>query len=364
VPRSITAIINLRGTGYIRKESAMRRILFSVLLALVFASDLEAQTPFYQGKTITLIAGVTAGSVYDAYARFIAERWGKHIPGNPDFVVQNMGGAGSLIAANHLYNVAKPDGLTIASIIPAIYFNQLAGRKEVRFDYSKFNWIGSVDHSDNLVYMRSDTPFKTIHDVRRATQPPKCAASGTGTVGHYMPTLLNETIGTKFEIVLGYPGGPEMDLSVERNETQCRAFSLAAWFSGEPYRTWRAKGFAHVLIQTGRKRDERLPQVPTLNELMDEVKTKEVGRRLATVVLASGELGRPYVLTPGIPTERLKLLREAFMKMVTDPGFLAEATKRNLEVKPSTGEELEKIAKEVMTQPPEVIERMKKLMGK
>ena len=221
--------------------------------------------------------------------------------------MQNMPGAGSLIAANHLYNVAKPDGLTITSIIPAIYFNQLAGRKEVQFDYAKFNWIGSVDRSDNLIYMRSDTPFKTIHDVRRAAQPPKCAATGTGTVGHYTPKLLNETIGTKFDIILGYPGGPELDLAVEKNEAQCRAFTHAAWFSGEPYRTWQAKGFAHVLIQTGRKRDERLPQVPTLNEQMDEFKTEDTGRRLANVVLASGELGRPYLLPPGISAERLKI---------------------------------------------------------
>jgi hypothetical protein len=179
-----------------------------------------------------------------------------------------------------------------------------------------------------------------------------------------MPKLLNETIGTKFDIVLGYPGGPEMDLAVEKNETQCRAFTHAAWFSGEPYRTWRAKGFAHVLIQTGKKRDERLPQVPTLNELMDEFKTEEIGRRLATVVLASGELGRPYLLPPGTPTERLKTLRAAFVKMMADPGFLDESKKRNLELEPSSGEELERLATEVMSQPPEVIERMKKLLGK
>lgn len=342
----------------------MKKIFLGLFVALAWNPGLNAQTPFYQGKTITFIAGTTAGSQYDAHARLIAQHWGKHIPGNPDFVVQNMPGAGSLIAANHLYNVAKPDGLTITSIIPAIYFNQLAGRKEVQFDYAKFNWIGSVDRSDNVVYMRSDTPFKTIHDVRRSPQPPKCAATGTGTVGHYMPKLLNETIGTKFDIVLGYPGGPEMDLAVEKNEAQCRAFTHAAWFSGEPYRTWRTKGFAHVLIQSGKKRDERLPQVPTLNELMDELKTEEVGRRLASVVLASGELGRPYLLPPGIPGERLKILRDAFVKLMTDPAFLADVKKRGLEVDPSTGEELEQLAKTVMAQPPEVIERVKKLMGK
>jgi tripartite-type tricarboxylate transporter receptor subunit TctC len=342
----------------------MKRVLFSLFILLSWNSIPYAQTSFYQGKTITLIAGTTAGSQYDAHARLIAQHWGKHIPGKPDIIVQNMPGAGSLIAANHLYNVAKPDGLTITSIIPAIYFNQLAGRKEVKFDYAKFNWIGSVDRSDNLVYMRSDTPFKTIYDVRRAAQPPKCTATGTGTVGHYTPKLLNETIGTKFDIVLGYPGGPEMDLAVEKNEAQCRAFTLAAWFSGEPYRTWGTKGFAHVLIQTGKKRDERLPQVPTLNELMDEFKTEETGRRLADVVLASGELGRPYLLPPGMPAERLKTLREAFMKLMVDPAFLADIKRRGLEVEPSTGEELEKLAKEVMAQPPEVIERVQKLMEK
>ena len=119
-----------------------------------------------------------------------------------------------------------------------------------------------------------------------------------------------------------------------------------------------------MLIQTGKKRDERLAQVPTLNELMDEFKTEEVGRRLAKVVLASGELGRPYLLPPGIPAERLKMLRQAFMKLMVDPDFLADIKKRGLEVDPTTGEELEKLAKEVMVQTPEVVERVKKLMGK
>jgi tripartite-type tricarboxylate transporter receptor subunit TctC len=336
----------------------------TLVVLFLFASSVFAQQLFYQGKTITLIAGTTAGSQYDAHARLIAQHWGRHIPGNPGVIVQNMPGAGSLISANHLYNVAKPDGLTVASIIPGIYFSQLAGSKEVQFDYAKFNWIGSIDRSDNVMYMRSDTPFKTIQDVRRAAQGPKCTATGIGTVGHSMPKLLNETIGTKFEIILGYPGGPEMDLAVEKNEAQCRAFTHAAWFSGEPYRTWQKNGFAHLLVQTGKKRDERLAQVPTLNELMDEFKTDDVSRRLATVVLASGELGRPYLAPPGIPGERLRLLRQSFMKLMVDPAFLADVKKRNLEADPSTGEELEKLAKEVVAQPPEVIERVKKLMGK
>lgn len=339
------------------------RLTLVVTLSLA-STPASAQSPFYQDKTITLVAGTTPGSQYDAHARLIARHWGKHIPGHPSIIVQNMPGAGSQIAANHLYTIARPDGLTVTSIVPGIYFNQLAGRPEARFDFAKFNWIGSVDRSDNLVYIRSDTPFKTIYDVRQGPPSPKCTATGTGTVGHYMPRLLNETIGTKFDIILGYPGGPEMDLAFEKNEAQCRANTLAAWFSGEPYRGWQTKGFAHALIQTGKKRDERLPQVPTLGELMDEFKTEPIARRLAGVALASGELGRPYLLPPGIPADRLKTLRESFMKLMDDPAFRGDVKKRGLEVEPTHGEELEKLARQVMSQPPEVIERVKVLMGK
>jgi tripartite-type tricarboxylate transporter receptor subunit TctC len=323
-----------------------------------------AQANFYQGKTVTIISGTTAGSAYDTYARAIAQHLGKHVPGNPTFLVQNMPGGGSMIAANFVYGVAKPDGLTIASINPALYFNQLAARKEVQFDWAKFNWLGSPDWSDHVLYMRTDTPHKTIHDVRNASTPPKCTATATGTTGHYMPKLLEETIGTKFNIILGYPGGPEMDLAVERNEAQCRAFTTTAWFSGDPYQTWRKNGFARLLVQTGGKRDERLPDVPTLYELMDQYKTPETERRLADVVLASNIFGRPYVTPPGIAPDQVKILRQAFAKTMSDPEFLAEAKKRNLEIKPTAGQELEKLAKTIVVQPPEVVERMKKLLGK
>ena len=323
-----------------------------------------AQANFYQGKTVTIISGTTAGSAYDTYARVIAQHLGKHVPGSPSFIVQNMPGGGSIVAANFVYGVAKPDGLTIASINPALYFNQLAGRKEVQFDWAKFNWLGSPDWSDHVLYMRTDTPYKTIQDVRTASTPPKCTATATGTTGHYLPKLLEETIGTKFNIILGYPGGPEMDLAVERNEAQCRAFTTTAWFSGEPYESWRKNGFARLLIQTGRKRDERLSDVPTLYELMDQYRTSETDRRLADVVLASNIFGRPYVTPPAIPPDQVKILREAFAKTMSDREFLAEAKTRNLEIKPTAAEKLEKLAKDIVVQPPEVIERMKKLLGK
>jgi tripartite-type tricarboxylate transporter receptor subunit TctC len=341
------------------------RILLGLFFLLAANSGVQAQSPFYQGKTIKLIVGSPAGSNYDQYGRLLAPYLKKHIAGNPEVIVQNMGGAGSAIAANHVYRLAAPDGLTLLSILPAIYFDQLVGRKEVQFDYGKFVWIGSTDRSNNLLIMRADTPYKTMQDVRRASQLPKCAATGTGSIAYYMPKLLEEVIGTKFDVVLGYPGGPEMDLAVERGEAQCRAFTLTAFLSNrEPYLSWRKNGFVRALVQTGSRRDKRLPNVPTLSELMDEYKTSEPSRSLARLVLASGELGRPIVGPPGIPAERVKILRQAFMKALTDPELLAQAEKFNLEVEPTGGEELESLAKELMTQPTEVIERMKKLLGK
>ncbi|MGH7774286.1 MAG: Bug family tripartite tricarboxylate transporter substrate binding protein [Candidatus Binatia bacterium] len=345
----------------------MKRMVLALLLLWVFlllSSSLQAQTPFYQGKTVRLVVGSSAGSTYDLYARLIGHHWGKHIPGKPEFVVQNMPGAGSLIAANHIYNAVKPDGLTLASINPALYFNQLAGKKEVQFDWAKFTYLGSPDRSDHLLHMRADSPFKTIHDVRRASEPPKCSATATGTTGHYFPRLLEETIGTKFAIVTGYQGGPEMDLALERNEVHCRALTLAAWFTGEIYRKWRDSKFARVLLQTGSKRDPRLPEVPLLAELMNEYQTPDSARRLASVILASGELGRPYVGPPGLSVEVTKILRESFAKMMNDAEFLADAKKRNIDIEPTPAKELERLSKEVIQQPPEVTDRVTKLLAK
>lgn len=343
----------------------MKSVIFGLFFLLALNSGLQAQTSFYQGKSIKLVVGSPAGSNYDQYGRLIAPYLSKHIAGKPEVIVQNMGGAGSVIAANHVYRVAAPDGLTLVSILPAIYFDQLVGRQEVQFDYAKFSWIGSTDRSNNLLIMRADTRYKTIQDVRAASQPPKCAATGTGSIAYYMPKLLEETLGTKFDVVAGYPGGPDMDLAVERGEAQCRAFTISAFLSRrEPYLSWRKNNFVRVLIQTGSKRDPRLPDVPTLYELMDEYKTPESSRRLAKLILASGDLGRPIMAPPGVLPDRVKILRQAFMKALADPELLAQAEKQNMEIEPTSGEDLEALAKEVMTQPPDIIERMKKLLGK
>ena len=339
-------------------------ILLALVLSLVTGADLSAQSPFYQGKTVSIIVGTKTGDVYDLYARLLAQHLPKYIPGNPNIIVQNMPGAASLIAANQVYNVAKPDGLTLGAIYPALYFDQVIGRTEVRFDWSKFSWIGSPVTSNHLLYMRADAPYKTIGDILKASDPPKCGATGTTSTAYYVPKLLEEVIGTKFNVVTGYQAGQDIDLAVERGEVICRAFTITAFFAREPFHTWRNKGFVRVLMQTGRKRDPKLADVPTIYELMDQYKARESARRLATLVLAAGDFGRPYVLPPKTPADRVNIFREAFAKAIKDETVLADAVKRQLEIDPTFGEELEKLAKEVVGQPPEVVARMRQMLGK
>lgn len=342
----------------------MKRILLVLALVLIACDIAPAQAPFYQDKTIRIVAGYGAGSVDDAWTRLIARHLGKYIPGNPNFIVQNMPGAGAMIAANYVYKVAKPDGLTLGGIRAGLYFDQLVRRKEVQFDWTKFTWLGSPTRVEQMIYMRANTPYKTIHDVRNASVPPKCGATGTSSTGYYTANLLEETLGAKFVTLTGYKDGPEIEIAVEREEVSCRGISVETLFGREPLISWFKNGFVRVLIQTGKKRDPRLPDVPTIWELMDEHKTPEAGKRLATIILAVGAFGRPYVSTPGLPPERAKLLQTAFKKALTDPEFQAQAKERRLDVEPVGGEELQALAREVIAQPPDVIERMKKLLEK
>ena len=341
----------------------MKKILLALTLILFVTGSGGAQTPYYQGKTITVIVGYQAGDGYDIWARLLAAHMGKHIPGNPNVIAQNMPGAGSMIAANYIYNVAKPDGLTMGSIGPSLYLDQVIGKKEVNFDWGKFGWVGSTENTPWLFYMRTDTPYKTMEDVRRSSQAPKCSATGTGTSGYFIPKLLEEAVGAKFNIVMGYQGGAEQDLALERGEVVCRALSIPTFFAREPFTTWRKQNLVRILMQTGRKRDPRMPDIPTIHELMSEYKTPAGTRSLVTAVLASGDIGRPFVTPPGLPSERLKILRDAFQKTMKDPAFLADVKTRKLEADPDSGEDLEALAKSIVAQPRDIVERMKKILG-
>jgi tripartite-type tricarboxylate transporter receptor subunit TctC len=343
-------------------KKVFSRVSFLFGFALLSSVAYAAAPEFFKGKTIRLVVGNSVGGAQDDWGRFVAQYLGKHIPGNPDIVVQNMPGAGGIIAANHVYNVAKPDGLTVGMVNPANYIDQLLGSKEVKFDWPKFSWIGSPERIDQVLFIRTDVPYKTLDDMRNASDPPRCAALARAGLGYLLPRLLEEGLGVKFHMVLGYGGGGEMNLAIEKGEVQCRAGTVSAYVGREPTRTWIKNGFVRALAQSGAKRYPKLPDVPTVYELMETYKTPDPTKRLARVLLSSGDLGRPFIASPGMPGERIKVLRDAFTKAMSDPALLADAQKRKWDLDPTPGEELETTAKEVMVQPPEVIERMKKLL--
>jgi tripartite-type tricarboxylate transporter receptor subunit TctC len=212
--------------------------------------------------------------------------------------------------------------------------------------------------------MRADAPFKSIEDVRNSKEAPKCGTTGMSNMGYFVPKLLEETVGARFNVVAGYQGGNEIDLGVERGEIVCRSLSTEAYFSREPFLTWRKNGFTRELIQGGKLRLEKLANVPTVYELMDKYKTTETGRRLATALLASGEFHRPYMAPPRMRAEVVKTLRDAFTKTMKDPDFLAETKRKRLDMDPTTGEEVQALTTEVMSQPKDVVEKLKKMMGR
>jgi len=341
----------------------MKKIALIVLVFLAWTSRIQAQESFYQGKTIRIVVGFSAGGFYDRWARLVARYLGKHIPGTPDVIVQNMPGAGSAIAANYVYGVAKPDGLTLGMPSASLYMDQLVGRKEVKFDVKKFNWIGTQDKRYQVVYMRTDAPYKSIEDVIKAKEPPKCGDTGTASQGYQSLRIIEEALGAKFQSVLGYPGGAEIDVAVERGEVICRSVSADPFFGREPFISWRKKGFVRLLIQTSSKRDPRAPDVPTIHELMDKYKTPEANRRVVEALLGVGEFGSPLFAPPGTPGDRVQILREAHAKAMKDPDLMADAKKGKMDMAPSTGEELESLTQKVMDQPVDVVERVKKVLG-
>jgi tripartite-type tricarboxylate transporter receptor subunit TctC len=237
----------------------------------------------------------------------------------------------------------------------------VVGDKETRFDAQKLNWIGSPDRNPIVLYIRADTPYKSMDDVIKAKVPPKCGGSGRDSSS--LIFALEDLIGAKFEVVLGYQGGSQTDLAIERGEVVCRSMGLGAHFSRQPFTLWHGKDFDRHLVQTGRKRDNRATDTPTLNELMDRYKTSELGRQLATVLTAGEEFGHPMIAPPGMPAERVKVLRDAYMKTLGDAALLAEVKKQEYDFDPVSGEELQTLAKTVVSQPAPVIERLRKILG-
>ena len=347
-----------------KKLETLISIVILFLISWVFSLSPSAWAqaePFYKGQTIRIVVGLSAGGGYDRAARLVSRYMGQYIPGNPAMLVQNMTGAGSVIAANYVYGVAKADGLTLLAPHNNIYLNQLTGGAEVKFDVRQFRWIGASEKDDMMLFIRADAPFKSIGDIVKAKEPPRCGSTGFGSTDYVMSRILEETVGAKINNIIGYPGSSEIALALERGEVICMGLTISTYFTREPFVSWQKKGFIRFLAQSGRKRDERVPGAPTIYELMDDYKTAPLNRRVAEAMMASGEWARALLARPGTPLERIKMLREAYEKASNDPELIGEAKRGRVEIKFSRGEELEALVKKVTEQPPEVVEQIKKL---
>jgi tripartite-type tricarboxylate transporter receptor subunit TctC len=345
------------------KAIALSTVFVWAFLRPVGGPDLHAQDAFFKGKQIRIIVGLSSGGGYDRAARLLARHMGKYIPGNPDFVVQNMPGAGSVTAANYVWGVAKPDGLTLLAPHNNFYLTQLSGQKEVQFDLPKYNWIGSLENDDMMIFARADAPFKSMSEIVRQKVTPKCGSTGVGSSDYVMSKILEETIGAQVQHVTGYPGSSEIAIALERGEVQCMGLTISTYYGREPFLTWLKSKFVRFLAQSGRKRDPRVEDAPTIYELMDEFKTAPTKRRVAEAMLQGGEWARPLMAPPATPADRVGILRTAYEKVARDPELIAEAKKMRIEVTPQSGEKLQGMAKEVMNQPPEVIAQIKKLFS-
>lgn len=328
------------------------------------AAPAFSTTPFYKDKTIRVIVPVSPGGSFDVWARILARHMSKYLAGSPSFVVQNMTGGGGLVGANFLYGVAKPDGLTIGTVSPNGYLNQLMERAEVKYDWAKFSWIGSTATGHELLYVRADTGYKTLDDVIKAATPPLCASIGAGTTGSFIPKLLQELFGAKFKIVEGYPGGIESDLAVARNEMNCRATSIVTYLYREPTKGWHERGFSRVLVQTGQKQHPALLEVPTIWDLADRKTVPDIERRVMEIILAGGSFGVPFLAPPAIPEENLKLLREAFAKTMEDGEFRADVERnQGFEIRPVSGHELENLARRIIALPATVAKELRRFLS-
>ena len=326
----------------------------SAALALTMAQPSRA-ADFYQGKTVTIIVGFTAGGGYDITARLYARHWGRFIPGNPAIVVSNMPGAGSAIAATSLYSAMPQDGTRVGIIAGGAVIEPLLGQ-QAKYDARKFQWIGGRSNEPSVCALWHEAPVKKYADV--LTMEATVGASGPGSRTVTYPKLLNDLTGAKFKVVSGYPGGNEISLAMERREVD--GHCGLAWGSAKGRLSdWLKTGKLNMLTQFALTRAPDLPDVPTAGELAKN----DTDRKAIELLESDAVLAWPMLAPPGVPAERVRELRGSFEAMLRDPQFLADAANQKLDVDLVTGAELQKVVEEVYAASPVVIDIVKKSMA-
>jgi tripartite-type tricarboxylate transporter receptor subunit TctC len=325
-----------------------------LLLATVAGAPAQAQSvaDFYRGKTINLLIGVGVGGEYDLQARLVARHLGKHIPGNPNVVPQNMTGAGGINMANHLYNTAARDGTFMAMMGNNFPATQAVGGKSVKFDAGKFQWLGTIAPVVETMAVWHTAGVKTMDDLRK--QEVVAGASGRGAITYFYPMMMNAFLGTKFKNVTGYHGGNQINLAMERGEVQARNNTWSSWKATRPQ--WLKDKLIHVVAQAG-------PRAPDLDAPSVEELAKTPDDRLTIELIVSGtQLGRPFATTPDVPADRLAALRDAFRATMKDPEFLKDAAQMNFEVNPVYGEPMQKTVEKILSTPKNLAMRAKEFL--
>ena len=313
----------------------------------------QAPAEFYKGRNVNMLIGVGVGGFYDLNARVVARYIGRHIPGQPTLVPQNMTGAGGARMAAFLADVAAKDGATIGMIPNNFPAMQAIGSDAIRFDLGRFQWIGSPAPLTGAMTVWRTSGIETIDDARR--REVVTGASGRGAESFSMPAMLNEFAGTKFKIVTGYPGGNEINLAMERGEVQARYNFWSSWKSTRP--EWVKNGDIRVIATMGPQPSD-LPGVPSV---LDLVKTDDE-RRVMELIIAGTYLGTPLAFGGGVPADRVAAVRAAFAATMKDADFLAEAEKLKIEVNPVFAEDLERVVARVLSTPPALAARARPIL--
>ena len=330
----------------------------ATIAALAAASSAQAQDAvqkFYAGRNLDVVIGYPPGGGFDASARLLIRHMPNHLAGSPTMIPKNMPGAGSLIAANYIYNVAPKDGSEFGIIGGSVPFGPLWSRDGVSFDATRFNWIGSMDRWNGIVLLGAAGPAKSLDDLRKMDVP--VGATGAGDVTAIYPRVLNALIGTRFRIVSGYRGTSDLNLAIERGEVAGRLGWCWDCVKAEKP-NWLQDKQINVPLQLGLQKHPEL-DVPMAIDLARDDESRQIMR----LVFGSQEMARPFVAPPGVPPDRISALRKAFEATIADKGFLAEAQKINLPVNLAYWYELEKLIKEVYATPEAIVARAAKIIA-